>query len=84
MDFCSNFREVPDHQEVWADANTDQSIIIEILAYEPTVTDDNVLAFHWNELASSNGATGEHSQITATQILAPEMVPGVAYDARPL
>jgi hypothetical protein len=26
----SDVREVPDHQEVWADAHTDQSVILEI------------------------------------------------------
>ena len=31
MEDVSNFRPVPDHQEIYTDANSDQSVIIELL-----------------------------------------------------
>lgn len=35
----SDFRQIPDHQEVWADADTDQSIIIELNSLDESVPD---------------------------------------------
>lgn len=64
------------------DADTDQSIIVELLAYEDTVTDPEALNHHWNELAEGNGASGDNATITAMQVLTPEMVPGVPYVLR--
>ena len=39
FDDCANFRQVPDNQEVFADAQTDQSFIVEILEYEADIRD---------------------------------------------
>lgn len=64
---------------MWVDANTDQSIIIELLSYEPTIDDAHVLEYHWNELAQSNDATGLNAVVTSTQVLPAETIPGVAY-----
>lgn len=36
----SDFRQIPDHQEVWADADTDQSIIIELNSLDESVPDE--------------------------------------------
>ena len=40
---CSEFRQVPDHQEVFIDKNqSDQSIIFEILEQQNKVKDDSI------------------------------------------
>lgn len=50
----SMFRQIPDHQEVFADADTDQSIIIELNSHQEDVDDDKAL--RWvSVLASSTG-----------------------------
>lgn len=67
---------------MWVDANTDQSIIIELLAYEPTLDDASALEFHWNELSQSNDATGLNAVVASTQVLPAESIPGVAYGLR--
>ncbi|PVD31427.1 hypothetical protein C0Q70_06839 [Pomacea canaliculata] len=65
----SLLREIPDNQEVFAHAKTDQSIIIEIMEYvqEP---DEVALRIHFEELAESNDASGcEKSCIQAAGVL---------------
>lgn len=53
---ASNFRVIPDHQEVWADADTDQSIIIELNSYDETVADADIAA---SETMMSEHAYGD-------------------------
>lgn len=56
LDDISQFRQVPDTQEVFADANTDQSVVVELL--EPCEAEDGDAAkFHFNSLASDNEAS---------------------------
>ncbi|WIA22949.1 hypothetical protein OEZ86_009880 [Tetradesmus obliquus] len=52
----SDFRPVPDHQEVWADGASDQSIVVEI-AEHSDVPDSNVGRFVFNDLAVANEAS---------------------------
>jgi hypothetical protein len=52
----SGFRQVPDHQEVFVDKETDISFIIEILAYEESTPDHEAALYHFNDLAQCNGA----------------------------
>lgn len=52
---CSEFRDVPDAQEVFADAGTDQSVIVEVLQHSAGVGDADAAAFHFNDIAESNG-----------------------------
>ncbi|KAJ2847942.1 hypothetical protein GGI22_005843 [Coemansia erecta] len=52
---ASDFRKVPDHQEVFTNAETDQSIIIEILE-SVDHQEEKALEYHFNELASTNDA----------------------------
>ncbi|KAI9500889.1 hypothetical protein GGI25_006396 [Coemansia spiralis] len=57
---ASAFREVPDHQEVFADAEKDQSIIVEILeAIEHKA--EKALQYHFDEIAQTNES--EHSTV---------------------
>ncbi len=46
----SSFRDVPDNQEVFADAATDQSVIIELLERSDDVADDALLAHVFSDL----------------------------------
>ncbi|KAF9978454.1 hypothetical protein BGZ73_002350 [Actinomortierella ambigua] len=57
----SDFREVPSHQEVFANVDTDQSIIVEILELATDAADDQCAPFHFRQLAEDNDA--EDSQI---------------------
>ncbi|KAJ0407839.1 hypothetical protein P43SY_008300 [Pythium insidiosum] len=65
----SSFRQVPDNQEVFANALTDQCIIVELLQYEADVTDDNSAQFFFNEIASSNGCAPGDIAMLHTQVL---------------
>ncbi|OWZ21685.1 hypothetical protein PHMEG_0003725 [Phytophthora megakarya] len=51
----STFRQVPDNQEVFANAATDQCVIVELLQFEESVTDDQSARYFFNEIAQSNG-----------------------------
>merc|ERR1712166_866736 len=58
----SPLREIPDNQEVFSDVDTDQSIIIELLALEEgepitSEPDDRAAAFHFGSLAHDNDAS---------------------------
>lgn len=53
----SQFREVPDNQEIFADPETDQSLIIELLQYSDQVPNENAALFHFREVAQINDAT---------------------------
>ncbi|KAJ9451522.1 putative ran guanine nucleotide release factor [Diplonema papillatum] len=58
----SDFRQVPDHQEVWADMDTNRSIILEIL--EPVEQSHEESArYHFNELAKANGCTPADARV---------------------
>eukprot|EP00037_Helgoeca_nana_P000073 m.20034 g.20034 ORF g.20034 m.20034 type:complete len:207 (-) comp10103_c1_seq1:9-629(-) len=69
----SQFRQVPDNQEVFADALTDQSVIVEVLELEAGQPDDTAAEFHFGSIAHDNDAT-EHSleQTLAAEDLNPE------------
>jgi len=42
---CSNLREIPDNQEVFSDAITDQSIIIELLSLDSSIPTDQIAQY---------------------------------------
>lgn len=52
----SNLREIPDNQEVFAHAHTDQSIIVELLEYQSQVPDQDAARYHFEDIAGSNRA----------------------------
>ncbi|BAT99262.1 hypothetical protein LR48_Vigan06g104500 [Vigna angularis] len=54
----SDIREVPDHQEVFADPNRDESLIIELLEFRPDVADDESAVWFLHDLASEQDAEG--------------------------
>ena len=52
----SNFRPVPDHQEVFVEQETDRSVIFEILEMVNAENNEKAALFHWNELVQCNEA----------------------------
>ncbi|KAK2375149.1 ran guanine nucleotide release factor [Trifolium repens] len=54
----SNIREVPDHQEVFADPSRDESLIVELLEYKPDVADNGSAAWFLQDLANEQDAEG--------------------------
>jgi hypothetical protein len=53
----SQWRQVPDHQEVFADQDTDESFVIEINELVADVDDAAAAQHHFNDLAAANDAT---------------------------
>ena len=69
----SSIRQVPDHQEVFVDKNSDMSFILEILQSDDNLKDSEAAAFHFNDLATCNEAKDVqvHSSdvMTANEVL---------------
>lgn len=64
----SNFREIPDHQEVFTHSSTDQSIIVEILEYVQEA-DDVALKTHYEDLVRDNDVNeGDHMILEAAEM----------------
>jgi hypothetical protein len=69
---CSEFRQVPDNQEVFANAQTDQCVIIELLQHETAASDAESAKFFFNEIASTNGCAPNDVTLLHSELLAPE------------
>ncbi|KAF7809144.1 ran guanine nucleotide release factor-like [Senna tora] len=54
----SNIREVPDHQEAFADPSRDESLIFEILEFKPDVADNGSATWFLHDLATEQDAEG--------------------------
>lgn len=52
----SELREIPDNQEVFAHAHTDQSLIVELVEYQGQVADQDAAKYHFEDIAGSNKA----------------------------
>lgn len=52
----SKLREIPDNQEVFAHAHTDQSLIVELVEYQGQVADQDAAKYHFEDIAGSNKA----------------------------
>lgn len=63
----SIIRPVPDHQEVYVDKHSETSIIVELLTYENSVTDQNAAKYYFDDLASCNEALS--STIIASAVI---------------
>ena len=75
----SNFRQIPNHQEVFADASADSSIIIEINEMAAEVPDEKVLQHYFQDLATCNEA--KSAMIVDPMFLPPESMPHLEYVA---
>eukprot|EP00287_Rhodomonas_sp_CCMP768_P010552 CAMPEP_0196721966 /NCGR_PEP_ID=MMETSP1091-20130531/4410_1 /TAXON_ID=302021 /ORGANISM="Rhodomonas sp., Strain CCMP768" /LENGTH=237 /DNA_ID=CAMNT_0042063557 /DNA_START=119 /DNA_END=832 /DNA_ORIENTATION=+ len=71
----SEFRQLSDTQECWADAATDQSIVIEILAHDDEVADSACAEFYWGDILQCNDAegSGDNMITVPTREISPEV-----------
>lgn len=63
----SAFRQVPDHQEVFCDPLTNESIVIEINERE-NIPDNEAIEYFFKDLAVANGCCPQDMQIVETKI----------------
>jgi len=56
----SDFRPVPDHQEVYADGGEDQSLIVEVLEHQSLVEDADAPQHFFRDLVAQNEASTSH------------------------
>eukprot|EP00033_Pygsuia_biforma_P006058 GCRY01006727.1.p1 GENE.GCRY01006727.1~~GCRY01006727.1.p1 ORF type:complete len:189 (+),score=37.25 GCRY01006727.1:104-670(+) len=52
----SQLRQVPDNQEVFTDANRDETLVVELLALDHSVSDENCPKYYYDEQISDNEA----------------------------
>ncbi|XP_068175980.1 ran guanine nucleotide release factor [Antennarius striatus] len=64
----SDLREIPDNQEVFTHAHTDQSLIVELVEYQGHVADHDAARFHFEDIAGSNKAS-EPSACEVTSVV---------------
>ncbi|CAG8586363.1 12529_t:CDS:2, partial [Funneliformis mosseae] len=77
----SNVRDVPDNQEVFADLNTDQSIIVEILQFVHQASNEDAARYHFESVANDNDAE-DYSTIHQITQLTPQEVPSLPPDTQ--
>ncbi|KAE8294570.1 hypothetical protein D5F01_LYC07524 [Larimichthys crocea] len=66
----SQLREIPDNQEVFAHAHTDQSLIVELVEYQGQVADQDAARYHFEDIAGSNQALEPGAfQVTSVVLL---------------
>lgn len=63
----SDIRQVPDHQECWQDLTTNSLLVIEILDHQKNIEDSNAAQYFFNDLAESNGCSGDDCNFKAVQ-----------------
>ncbi|CAO0795238.1 unnamed protein product [Mucor circinelloides] len=68
---ASQFRQIPDNQEVFVDMNTQQSLIFELLE-QVEATNEQVAKYHFQQLADDNEAA--ESTVTLVDNLKPQDV----------
>ncbi|DBA04416.1 TPA: hypothetical protein N0F65_010012 [Lagenidium giganteum] len=73
----SAFRQVPDNQEVFANAHTDQCIIIELLQFESGVANEESGQYFFNEIAHSNGCSPADVRVLEKRIIPREEGPSI-------
>lgn len=66
---------MPDNQEVFANAHTDQCVIIELLQYEQSVPNSESARFFFNEIAQSNGCSPNDVTVLHTALATAEESP---------
>ncbi|KAF1795537.1 Mog1/PsbP, alpha/beta/alpha sandwich [Phytophthora cactorum] len=71
----SSFRQVPDNQEVFANATTDQCVIVELLQYEESVADAQSAHYFFNEIAQSNGCGPDEVTVLLEEKVDGELAP---------
>lgn len=73
---------MPDNQEVFADAQTDQCVIVELLQRESNVRDVDSARFFFNEVASANGCAPADVEERHAELLRTADAPVLSADNR--
>jgi len=71
----SDFRPVPDHQEVFGDGDRDENFIVEILEYKADVSDEDSARFFFTDLAEANEASD--TKVTLQETIPAAEMPGL-------
>eukprot|EP00922_Rhytidocystis_sp_ex-Travisia-forbesii_P059025 GHVS01087396.1.p1 GENE.GHVS01087396.1~~GHVS01087396.1.p1 ORF type:complete len:172 (+),score=32.85 GHVS01087396.1:25-540(+) len=74
MYMCSRVRDVPDHQEAYADESGDLSLIIEIDQLQASVDNQNIGRHFWTDLANANNSTSTTVIYECSAIRLPEAI----------
>jgi len=74
----SEFRQVPDNQEVFAEAVSDRCVIIELLQLDTNVEDGQTAHYYFNEIANTNACSANDRCIIQAKELLDADVPNVA------
>jgi hypothetical protein len=75
----SQLRHIPDHQEVYADNPTDQSIIFELNQLE-AIDDEKAIEYHLNDIAEANEAFS--TRIIVQGSLEQKQLPNIDLDGK--
>ena len=65
---ASTIRTIPDNQEVFCHASTDQSLMVDILEYQNHVDGEEAAKYHFLDLVESNDAGNENEIILVESI----------------
>ncbi|XP_063410107.1 ran guanine nucleotide release factor-like [Mytilus trossulus] len=76
----SDFRQIPDNQEVFTHAETDQSVIIEIMEHVEG-GDDVAIKTHFEDLAQGNDVSPQDSEITHTEQISDDKLSSEHFDS---
>ena len=71
----SRFRPVPDHQEVFSDVDTDQSLIVELLGFEADKSNTDNIEYCFRDLAAANDAEGSATVLSMEELDVTEALP---------
>ncbi len=77
----SEFRQVPNNQEVFAEAVSDRCIIVELLQMEEKVSNESSAYYYFQEIADSNACTANDRAILQTISIPESEVPGLRVPA---
>ena len=72
----SNVRQIPDHQEVFVDNESEASVIVELLQLESSFQDLEAIRHHFQDLADANEAT-DTKIISEGSFTAEEFIPSL-------
>ncbi|VDI68919.1 ubiquitin conjugation factor E4 B, partial [Mytilus galloprovincialis] len=75
-----DFRQIPDNQEVFTHAETDQSVIIEIMEHVEG-GDDVAIKTHFEDLAQGNDVSPQDSEITHTEQISDDKLSSEHFDS---
>ena len=76
----SDFRPVPDNQEVWTDASVDESVIVEILERVedgPSDAEGGAAGWFWEDLAAVSECGPNDAHLTSVTRLSSEHLPAM-------